>query len=224
MKHRKELILSAACFLMAFLCAMSWLQVRAENLAGRIAPKILRLHVLANSNSKADQQLKLDVKSYLIKELARELPADAVDNKPVICSYIEEHKEDLEQKMEAFMASSGHPCHVDIRIAQTCFPTKTYGDLTLPCGVYDAVQVTLGQGRGRNWWCVLYPRLCFLDITHAVIPEESKQELRILLGDDDYESLFHNRQIKLTVKFKLLEWWKNRHSHSSSTIPSSAQS
>lgn len=210
MKYRKELILSAACFLAAFLCAMGWLQIRTENIAGRIAPKILRLHILANSNSQADQELKLDVKSFLMEELARELPKETSSEKEAICNYVEAHRESLENKLEAFMASSGYSYHADIHTTQTYFPTKSYGSLTLPCGVYDAVQVTLGEGRGRNWWCVLYPRLCFIDAAHAVIPEESREELRILLGDDDYASLFDNHPVRITVRFKLLEWWKRK--------------
>lgn len=210
MRHRNELLLSAACFFMAFLCAMSWLRTKDENLAERIAPKILRLHVLANSNSREDQLLKLDVKSYLTELLAAEVPESTVSDKAAFCGYVISHQDALEQKMEAHMASKGYDYNAEIELVQDYFPTKSYGDLVLPCGTYDAVRVTLGQGRGRNWWCILYPRLCFLDITHAVVPEESRQELRILLGDDDYESLFDGRPMKLTVKSKLFEWWKKR--------------
>ncbi len=89
------------------------------------------------------------------------------------------------------MAEKGFDYQAEIQMGYQYFPEKTYGDVTLPCGDYDAVQVLLGDGRGRNWWCVLYPRLCFLDITHGVVPEESKQLLKNTLSPVDYAALLN---------------------------------
>ncbi len=91
-----------------------------------------------------------------------------------------------------------------ICVTQAYFPTKAYGDLVLPCGTYDTVQVVLGEGRGRNWWCVLYPSLCFIDSTHGVIPEQSKEELRGLLPEEDFSAVM-DPAARVRIRLKLLE-------------------
>ena len=89
---------------------------------------------------------------------------------------------DFGDAIRSYAASElGIPLDVKLSVSRTFFPTKSYGDLTFPQGMYDAVEIRLGAGRGRNWWCVLYPELCFPDLTHAVVPEESKEKLTELL-------------------------------------------
>ena len=94
-----------------------------------------------------------------------------------------------------------------IRLTRAWFPTKAYGNLVLPCGTYDTIQVTLGEGRGRNWWCVVYPRLCFIDSTHGVMPEESCLELKNLLPEDDFDAVMASEP-RIHIRFKLLEFLK----------------
>ena len=87
----------------------------------------------------------------------------------------------------------------------TCyFPTKAYGDIVLPCGDYEAAKVTIGTGRGRNWWCVLYPQLCFIEPAYGIVPEESKELLKHSLNPDDYEALL-DKTPRREIRFKLLE-------------------
>ena len=215
MKHKCELTLSAVCFLTALLCTVVWLRLRNEDLADRISPALLRFHVLANSNSRRDQELKAGVKDLLLEELREAAdqsaptgtsPSDAAGIKASLCEYVTLHHEDLEAKASAYLAGRDCRYPVKIEIARSHFPAKYYGDILLPSGIYDAVRVTLGQGRGRNWWCLLYPRLCFLDAVHAVIPEESKTELQVLLDEEDYEALTDTRDRKIRVRFRLLDW------------------
>lgn len=202
MRHKKELCLSAACFFMAFLCFMTWLRLRQENLAQRVAPEILRFHVLANSNSRRDQSIKLAVKDFLLEELNQ--PGVQAESKSALCAYVTKHHSRLEQKAEAFMASAGYSYPVRISVTQCYFPTKSYGDLTLPCGTYDTIQVRLGEARGRNWWCMIYPRLCFLDVSHAAVPDSSKEELRRLLQEEDFDALLDKRGSNIQIRFRLL--------------------
>ena len=199
MKHQKELTLSITCFLLAFLCTMIWLRQKEENMAKQISPDILRFHILANSNTKEDQELKIQVKSFLLEKLSK---AEA-DSKEAFCDYIISNKEELENAAETYMESLGYPYKAEIDLTQSYFPAKAYGDIVLPLGVYDAVEVRLGEGRGHNWWCVLYPRLCFVDVTHAVVPEDSKVLLRELVGEETYEKLIDEREKKLKVRFLL---------------------
>lgn len=200
-KHQKELALSVACFLLAFFCSMIWFKQKEENLAGHISPSILRFHVLANSNSSKDQEVKLMVKNFLLKELER---SEAV-SKEEFCQYVEDQKEILEQETENYMESLGFPYHARIDVTERYFPTKAYGDIVLPCGTYDTVEVSLGDGRGRNWWCVLYPRLCFVDAAHAIVPEPSKAQLKALLEPEDYEAILDKREVSVEIRFLSLE-------------------
>lgn len=204
MNKRKELVLSINCLLLAFLLTMVWIQQRDENLAAKISPEILRFHVLANSNSNEDQNLKLKVKSLLIDTINSGLPEHA--GKSETCTYIEEHKSELEQTAETYMKDAGYDYTASVTLTNCYFPTKAYGDVVLPCGNYDAAEVVIGDGRGRNWWCVLYPQLCFVNTAYGVVPEESKELLREVLSPEEFAAILDTRNDRLQVKirFKLL--------------------
>lgn len=208
MKKKYRFCLSLVLLLTAFLTAMSGKREHDAALAARIAPEILRFHVLANSNSAKDQALKLEVKDFLldvIRDGAAEIP---VDSREALSAYIMENRDALEDAAEDFMESRGFSYPAEIRLETCEFPEKTYGDMTFPAGTYDAVRVLLGAGEGENFWCVLYPSLCYLDSTHAVVPEESKQVLSGLLPEDDFLALLrarHKGAGTVRVKFKFLE-------------------
>lgn len=202
MKCQKTMLLSASCFLLAISCLVLWGYQQDRGLVSRIAPDILRFHVLANSNSSRDQQIKTEVKS-LVLEALDSCPAAS---KEELASYIVEHKEALESQANSFLSQKGCDYFASICVTKAYFPTKSYGSLTLPCGTYDTVQVRLGQARGRNWWCVLYPRLCFIDATHGILPESSRQELKLLLSEDDYSSLIQDPS-QIRIRLKLLQFF-----------------
>lgn len=203
MRHKHLLVLSVSCFLFALLLTMIWVRQRDENLAASISPEILRFHVLANSNSNQDQKLKLEIKSLLVQTIYEELAPTA--DKEETCAYILEHQEALETVAETYMKKAGYDYPAKIELTHSYFPTKAYGDVVLPCGTYDAARVTIGSGRGRNWWCVLYPQLCFVDASYAVMPDTSKALLEKALTPQDYEALFDHRDTQIQVRFKLLE-------------------
>lgn len=205
MKHKRELVLSVSCFLFALLLTMIWVRQRDENLAAKISDEILRFHVLANSNDNDDQQLKLEVKSLLIQTINEGLKEDA--DKADTSTYIQENQEYLERTAETYMKEAGYDYPAKVELTNTYFPTKAYGDVVLPCGNYDAARVTIGQGRGRNWWCVLYPQLCFVTPAYGVIPDDSKELLKAVLEPDDYRALLNQRMKypKREIRFKILE-------------------
>ncbi|MFQ9153616.1 MAG: stage II sporulation protein R [Blautia sp.] len=78
----------------------------------------------------------------------------------------------------------------DSRAGQYPFSGKTYGDCTFPAGNYDALRICIGEAKGKNWWCVLFPSLCFVDTVHGIVPAESRQLLQKVLTEEEYESLF----------------------------------
>ena len=153
-------------------------------LAGRLRKQVLRFHVIADSNQKTDQDLKLEVRSFLLDRISQGLAEESGNygSKEKTASYVRLHKDELEQDTNKFIHDKGFSYEVEIEVGVSHFPTKTYGDMLFPAGDYDAVRVILGKGKGRNWWCVLYPSLCFVSDTAAVVPDSSKQELACVLG------------------------------------------
>lgn len=205
MKHIRPLILSVSCFLTALFLTMIWARERDGNLAARISPEILRFHVLANSNSQEDQDLKLEVKSLLIDAIHQELSGNA--GKEETCTYIQEHSRELETLAETYMKNAGYDYPATVELTTCYFPTKAYGDIVLPSGNYEAARVTIGTGRGRNWWCVLYPQLCFIEPSYGIVPEESKELLKKSLAPDDYEAILSERP-RRKIRLKILELLK----------------
>lgn len=206
MKHKKELSLSIACFLLSFLCFMAWNQERDENLAAKICPAVLRLHVIGASNSDQDQQVKLQVKSFVVKQIS----SWNARSKDELVLEVQNRQTSLADAIRSYAASElGIPLDVKLSVSRTFFPTKSYGDLTFPQGMYDAVEIRLGAGRGRNWWCVLYPELCFPDLTHAVVPEKSKEKLTELLGKETYAQLLESQNARLNIQPGILKLLKS---------------
>jgi len=182
---------------MAFLLIMNGFRRKEEALAARIAPEILRFHVLANSDSKEDQALKLEVKDLLLKKIRAEVDEEILNSREDLCRYIEENRSSLEETANACIRENGFSYTTDIRLETCLFPEKTYGDMTFPAGKYKAVRVLIGKGAGRNFWCVLYPSLCYSDSVHAVVPESSKEQLKSLLPEEDFAALMRTRRLSL---------------------------
>ena len=129
---------------------------------------LIRLHVVANSDSGADQALKLKVRDEIVKAVgpAFAVASDVDGAKKIAADNIELIKEAACQTVEA----EGRDYEVDVKVGRTAFPTKSYGSFILPAGDYDAVRVTIGRGDGANWWCVLFPPLCFVDLNKNNLP------------------------------------------------------
>ena len=158
MKYKISLCISALCFFTAFLILMASRTTGEEALASRIAPEILRFHVLAESDSARDQNLKLGVKGLVLDYIRSQVPEDT--DKEQLEQWIEGNKTSIEAMAQDWLADQGASYPVKLELTRDYFPTKSYGDMVFPCGTYDAVRITIGSGKGRNWWCVLYPPIC----------------------------------------------------------------
>lgn len=202
MKQKRDLFLCITCILLALLFSMSEERNAEEAMAARIAPEILRFHVLANSDSTEDQNLKLKVRTMLLNTIYEEMGENASLEETK--KYVRSHKNRLEKKAETYMKTLGYDYPAHMELATTYFPTKTYGDMVFPCGNYEAVRVKIGEGKGRNWWCVLYPPLCFVDSSYAVVPNTSKEILRESLDPSDYLKL-NKDNTKIHVRLKLAD-------------------
>ena len=127
-----------------------------------LSENVLRLHVIANSNSKIDQDVKLKVKDELVKRYTQMLPKNQTKESAI--KFTREHLSELCDISNSVLSENGMSYGASTRIARVYFPDKTYDSAVFPKGEYDAVQVLLGEGRGENWWCVLYPPLCFINV------------------------------------------------------------
>lgn len=208
MKYKISLCISALCFLSAFLITMSARTAGEEALASRIAPEILRFHILAESDSTHDQELKMGLKGLVLDYVHSQVPDSA--GKEELIKWLNSNKRCIESMSENWLDQQGAPAPVTLEVTKDYFPTKAYGDMVFPCGTYEAVRITIGSGKGHNWWCVLYPSLCYTDSMNAVVPESSKQTLACLLDEDDYGALLppreqNGKKPEIRVRFRLLE-------------------
>lgn len=166
---------------------------------------ILRFHVRANSDSEEDQELKLAVKEdvvTLIKPMLANCKTVA-ESKNVIVS----HLRDIYEIARNTIVEQGYDYSVNVYVTEEEFPAKTYGELTFPQGRYQALRVDIGEARGQNWWCVMFPPLCFIDDSTAVVSEEGKELLQENLTPEEYADLFADSDMK--GESLVYEWFRN---------------
>ena len=200
-KVKMVIFLSFLLFIYTAICAFSC----AQNIGSDIANSVFRLHVIANSDSKEDQDLKYKVRDSLLSYM-NEICANC-KNKEEAISLVEEHKENFKQIALETIHNEGYSYDVNINIGNFEFPTKDYGDISLPAGYYDALRVEIGEAKGQNWWCVMFPPLCFVDITSGVVPEESKETLEENLSEEEFALVSEDSDLNIQFKFKILEFF-----------------
>ena len=181
-------------------------QTEAASVQKSIAGKILRFHVIANSDLEEDQALKLMVRDRVLAYMEPLLAS--CENQKESEDIIRAHLSEIKQEAEDELREQGNAEEVTVSIQNRYFPVKKYGDLVFPEGDYEALCIEIGASQGKNWWCVLYPKLCFVDSLYAVVPDDSKQELQTLLTPEEYEAILQSDQ-KIVVKSKVLEWFQS---------------
>lgn len=175
-------------------CEAQMRQKEAE-MQKELAQEVLRFHVLANSDSDEDQALKLEVRDDVLAYMEEELQGK--DSLEETKDWASSHEVELEERSEKKIREEGYDYSVHAEVTTCEFPEKTYGDVTFPAGTYEALRIEIGEAKGHNWWCCLYPNLCFIDATNAVLPEKGKEELKSVLTEDEYE------MVTSTSKFKI---------------------
>ncbi|HZK43895.1 MAG TPA: stage II sporulation protein R [Syntrophomonadaceae bacterium] len=143
---------------------------------------VLRLHVLANSDAPNDQALKLEVKDHVVNYMKDEFSNIKDIDKAILKA--EEKLPDIQKVAEEIVRGYGYDYPVEVLIGQYEFPTKAYGNLVFPQGDYEAVRILIGDGVGKNWWCVLFPPLCMVSSADKGLsmdkPHEAKVSLKCL--------------------------------------------
>ena len=187
-------------FIYVIFCAQSYSNAVSSN----ISTAVFRLHVIANSDSNEDQQLKLKVRDSLLQYM--NTLCSNCSTKVEAMLIANNHKNDFQEIAENVIIENNYNYPVKIKINNFYFPTKTYGDISLPAGYYDALRVEIGEAKGKNWWCVMFPSLCFIDISSGVVSSEGKENLEKNLDSESYEIISESKvSPEFKFKFKVLE-------------------
>lgn len=200
-KVKMVIILSFLLFIYSTICAFSY----AQNISSEISNNVFRLHVLANSDSIEDQNLKYKVRDTLLSYM-NDICKDCTNKQEAIL-LVEKNKDTFKQIALNTITNEGYSYDVNINIGIFEFPTKDYGDISLPAGCYDALRVEIGEAKGRNWWCVMFPPLCFVDISSGIVSEESKELLENNMSEEEFALVSNDSNIKIKFKFKVLEFF-----------------
>ena len=168
-----------------------------------LAEEVLRFHVLANSDSRTDQAVKMEVRDAVLSYLKEVLPEE-LDVKETT-RWMRGHTEEIRQVAEQKMADLQMQQTVSVAVTTCYFPDRTYGDVTFPAGNYKTLRIELGDAAGHNWWCVLYPNLCFLDTTNAVLPEKGKHQFKKVLTEEEYSEVTAGSKFQIRWFF-----WKEK--------------
>lgn len=164
----------------------------------QISDELLRIHILANSNSEQDQKLKLKVRDRLLKE--SDLIFENAKNKTEAKQFASKKIELITKIAEDEIQKNGYDYNVKAEIVNMYFDTRYYENLTTPAGFYDALRITIGSGSGKNWWCVMFPPVC-------IASAEEQVELKDVLSDDQ-QDILENSQ-KYEYKFKIVEIYES---------------
>ncbi len=193
------IILLILLTLFVYISALSYVKYISSDLS----KNVLRLHVIANSDSKEDQNLKYIVRDNIIEYMNS--ICSNVKSKDEALKLLSDNLHNFENIVNQTILDNGFSYNSSCELGTFNFPTKTYADISFPAGHYDALEIKLGSSQGQNWWCVLYPSLCFIDKSSATLSEESKEKLQYSLSNEEYKLISNKNNVTLKFKFKLIE-------------------
>lgn len=176
-----------------------------EEIVKDISEKLIRFHVIANSDEEADQELKIKVKDNIINYIFPKLKdSKSIDESREI---LRNNNKQILKIAEKTIKENGYNYTVNSTLDRENFPEKNYGNITLPQGEYEAYRVIIGSGQGKNWWCVMFPPLCFVDVTKGQVSDkETEETMKRVLDDDEYTEISNkNDKNKIKIKFKIVE-------------------
>jgi stage II sporulation protein R len=190
----------------------------SEESTESISEKLIRFHVIANSDSTEDQALKLKVRDKVLEYISPKLKnSKSIEESREI---LRKNDDNIRKIAENIIKKNGYNYSVKTTLSKEKFPIKTYGNITLAQGEYEAYRILIGSGGGQNWWCVMFPPLCFIDITKGEVSyKETEKSMKKVLTEEQYKAV-NNRLIednsnisaeedKIVIKFKIYELIKS---------------
>ncbi|MGG5462856.1 stage II sporulation protein R [Clostridium sp. B9] len=177
-----------------------------ESVLEDISEKLIRFHVLANSDTDIDQELKMKVKDEVLKYISPILEKS---------ESLEESREILKKEdsniikiAEGCIEKEGFDYKVETTLTRENFPVKEYGNIVLPQGEYEAYRILIGDGEGQNWWCVMFPPLCFIDVTKGQIAyDETEEQMKEVLSEDEFKSV-NKKENEVNFELKVFDLFK----------------
>lgn len=170
-----------------------------QKLQSTLAQKIIRFHVIADNDTDESQQLKMKVKNETLKYMKTLLTG--TEDLSTTRDILENNLENIKNFALDVVEKEGYEYNVSAEFENCYFPIKEYGSLIFPAGYYDALKIKLGKAEGRNWWCVMYPNLCFVEGSYAVVNDEVKETLEGMLTPDEYHMLLQGNNTKISFKY-----------------------
>lgn len=210
MKKKLNFIFILTILVFIYIALLSFNYSKA--ISSNLLDSVFRLHIIANSDSSADQELKLKVRDNIINYM-NTLTSSSSDKKDVI-SMVNNHLDSFKEIALNTIKENGYNYDVNIEIGNFHFPTKSYGDISFPAGNYDALKIEIGDAIGQNWWCVLFPPLCFVNSSTGVVPDDSKNTLKENINSESYEIISEGNNSNdntsdIKIKFKIIEFFNN---------------
>ena len=200
MKFQKILVLG--CVLVLCLAVCNILPIHGEE---KIYESVVRLHVLANSDSDDDQSLKLKVRDAILSYVSP-LVIDSKSREEAI-EILQREIESIKKEAKTVILEQGYGYDVDVTLTLEEYPTRNYESMSFPSGQYVSLRVLIGEAEGQNWWCVLFPPLCLSAASSKAESEESF--IAVGLNSDQYKIITESEDMKYYLRFKILEAMKN---------------
>lgn len=201
-KFKRFILVSALLIIYVCISAVSYTHAVTTD----IADSVFRLHVIANSNSDEDQNLKYIVRDKVIEYMSS--ISQNASSKEEVIKIAKANLDKIQAIASQTIRENGYTYSVNVEVGNFSFPSKRYGDITLPPGYYDALRIKIGKAEGQNWWCVMFPPLCFVDVTSGVVPDESKEIVKENLSKEEFDLISKNSN-EVKVKFKIVEVLQN---------------
>lgn len=197
--------LSVGLFITVFYAFLNFSYAYSMNVEKNISDNVIRFHVLANSDSVEDQNLKIYVKNSILEKYEEDLLKN--ESREDALKFFNDNMEEIEQYAKSLIIEQGFTYDVKCEIEKVKFPTKEYNDVKLPAGEYLAFRVLIGDHEGQNFWCVLYPPLCYTEESHSKEFEKAKSTLENSLSEDEFLLISEHDSASVEVKFKIVEFW-----------------
>jgi stage II sporulation protein R len=184
----------------------------SSSMQDQLAEKLIRFHVIANSDTVEDQALKLKVRDKVLEYISPKLKnSKSIEESRDI---IKANDENIKKIVQEVIKKNGYKYDVSTKLSRENFPVKTYGNITLPQGEYEAYRILIGNASGQNWWCVMFPPLCFVDITKGEVSrKETEKTMKKVLSEEEYKYVDNTESKKepgkednqIIIKFKVVE-------------------
>jgi len=216
-KHECKILGVSLCVGMLFaLGVAAYSFVYSDTIQRDIADNVLRFHVMAHSDEDEDQALKERVRLDILAEFAGPLASspDIEETRRALTEYLPA----IQSLAEESIRRQGFDYPVTADISRVFFPTRHYGGMSFPPGKYEAVQIIIGDGAGSNWWCLMFPPLCYVNMTAS---EAGRQQMEDTLSVEGFRLLTYqeSESTGMAVRFRIVEWWQNRRAPSAPDAP-----